>query len=102
MYKPSSGLEGSAECQLTVPAPGRLNRRAQERANHVISHLRAYPLAGDSVLLGRGVSCEMCGEVYRRGDWLRRLPCKHKVSKHVTVARSALSAVSGLLSLSAS
>ena len=54
-----------------------------DRVSYTISRLRAYPVTGDGVMVGRGASCEMCGEVYTRGDWLRKLPCKHKVGIHV-------------------
>ena len=79
MYQPHSTIPTSAssEHQQTTD---RGSRRVLERLDQVMSSLRAHPVAGDSALLSGGASCEMCGELYRRGDWIRRLPCKHKVS----------------------
>lgn len=52
-------------------------RGTRERAEFVISWLKAHPVA----VGGGGEVCEMCGEETKRGDWIRRLPaCQHKVS----------------------
>ena len=72
VYKPSSEQRASSD---------REGRRATRRLNQALSQLRTYPVtaAGEGVSAGRSGRCEMCGEVFRRGDWLRKLPCKHKV-----------------------
>ena len=68
MYKPTVDKSGSAG---STQKSG--DRRTIDKATFLLSRLRAYPVKG-----GEG-ECEMCGEVYKRGDWLKKLPtCKHK------------------------
>ena len=46
----------------------------------VINTLHVEPLDGNHPLIVGGASCQLCRGQYRRGDWVRKLPCKHKVS----------------------
>ena len=53
------------------------NGRLPER---VINSFHVEPVdSGSHLLQNGGATCEMCTCVYRRGDWIRKLPCKHKV-----------------------
>ena len=82
MYKPTPSA---------VAEPGGARnggrRGTRERAEFMISRLKAHPVA----VGGGGEVCEMCGEETKRGDWIRRLPaCKHKVrSPHLLLHHQA-------------
>lgn len=42
-------------------------------------HFRIEPLDHGNPLLISGAFCEICCEQFQRGEWIRKLPCKHKV-----------------------
>ena len=49
-------------------------------AERVIASMHVEPLDGHHPLVVGGACCQLCGRGYSRGDWIKKLPCKHKVS----------------------
>lgn len=49
-------------------------------ADRVVASLRVEPLDSSHPLIVGGASCHICQRGYVRGDWVKKLPCKHKVS----------------------
>ncbi len=47
--------------------------------------LHVEPLDGDHPLIVGMANCELCGQQYIRGDWVRKLPCQHKVSRYLCI-----------------
>ncbi len=47
---------------------------------HVLNSLHTEPLDNDHRLIKLKRRCSICSEIYQRGDWIRKLSCKHKVS----------------------
>ena len=55
--------------------------------------LNSFPLKlleSGHQLLASGAMCEVCRQPYRRGDWVRRLPCRHKVSTHYNYGQAVI------------
>lgn len=51
----------------------------QSVPERVINSFHVEPLDGNHPLITGRDSCQICYCVYNRGDWIRKLPCKHKV-----------------------
>ena len=74
--------------QLDIPSnstPGS-PRNSQTSGRHligvperVINSLHVEPLDGTHPLIVGQATCQICGGEYLRGDWIKKLPCKHKV-----------------------
>ncbi len=65
------------------PRAGVANHTSPPRggvSERVINALHVEPLDGDHPLIVGGANCEICGQEYNRGEWIRKLPCQHKVS----------------------
>ena len=45
----------------------------------VINSFHVEPLDGNHPLIAGRESCQVCYSTFCRGDWIRKLPCKHKV-----------------------
>ena len=83
MYKPTSVTE-TGQARVDKPNGGR--RRVRERGEVLISRLKAYPVGTGGGGGGKGSVCEMCGEEFKRGDWVRKLPaCRHEVSLPLSI-----------------
>lgn len=50
----------------------------------VLNSFHTEPLDNDSPLLISGASCQICSNSFQRGDWVRRIPCKHKFHRQCT------------------
>ena len=46
---------------------------------YVINSFRSEPLDHNHPLLKSRMSCLICNDHFHRGDWIRKMPCKHKV-----------------------
>ena len=74
--------------QLDIPSnssPGS-PRNSQMSGRHligvperVINSFHVEPLDGTHPLIVGQATCQICGGEYLRGDWIKKLPCKHKV-----------------------
>ena len=56
----------------------------QRREGHgiperIINSFHVEPVDSNNPLLQNRAHCEICSEGYQRGNWVRKLPCKHKV-----------------------
>ena len=63
---------------------GVAGQRSQPRTEgvageRVTNTLHVEPLDGNHPLIVGGAYCDLCHEAYVRGDWIKKLPCKHKV-----------------------
>lgn len=50
----------------------------------IVSSLRVEPLDSNHPLIVSRLCCQLCGGAYQRGDWVKKLPCKHKVPEFNT------------------
>ena len=48
--------------------------------HYVLNSFHAEPLDNNNKLIRQGQYCRICSEPYQRGEWIRKLPCKHRVS----------------------
>ena len=55
---------------------GSTPQRVPER---IINSFHVEPLDSHSSLLQQEACCQLCMNNYQRGDWIKKLPCKHKV-----------------------
>lgn len=67
----------------TVDSSGVQERRGRVIPERIINSFHVEPVDSDSPLLQNGTQCGICSGGYQRGDWVRKLPCKHKVQGHV-------------------
>ena len=81
VYKPINSV--ATEAASSTKGDSRRDGGRRKKAEVLISRLKAYPVGvgerggGGG---GGGGECEMCGEEFIRGDWVRKLPgCRHKV-----------------------
>ena len=65
---------------------GRRSRHLIGVPERVINTLHVEPLDGNHPLIVGQASCQICGGDYRRGDWVKKLPCKHKVKTVTSTA----------------
>ena len=68
------GSESARHRQIGSRHQGR-----QSVPERVINSFHVEPLDGNHPLITGGDSCQVCYSTYSRGDWIRKLPCKHKV-----------------------
>ena len=47
--------------------------------DHILHSFPTEPLDHSNPLLLSKTSCQLCHNSFRRGDWVKRLPCKHRV-----------------------
>ena len=85
----SNSASVSASGSAVTPPTGRGGVASQSRGGgsrggrsvpeRVINSFHVEPLDGNHPLVAGRDSCQICYSVYSRGDWIRKLPCKHKV-----------------------
>ena len=46
--------------------------------HHILMKLPVEPLDRDHTLLRSGQACNICMQLYARGDWVKKLPCGHQ------------------------
>lgn len=59
-------------------------------AVRVLAGLHVEPLDGRHPLVVGGACCRLCGHGYVRGDWIKKLPCKHKVRRLIRSTKYTL------------
>ena len=73
---PSHTEEVSERTQQSLASSRQGMQSVPER---VINSFHIEPLDGNHPLITGRDSCQICYSCYNRGDWVRKLPCKHKV-----------------------
>ena len=59
------------------------HNQSQSVPERVVNSFHVEPLDGNHPLIMGRDSCQICYNTYSRGDWVRKLPCKHKVLLHI-------------------
>ena len=72
-------LDNSNPTTRETSQPHDSSQHRQSVPDRVISSFHIEPLDGNHPLIVGGDSCQICYNAYCRGDWIRKLPCKHKV-----------------------
>lgn len=89
--RPQPPREGQPR-QLLPPREGLPER--------LVMSLHVEPLSGSHALVVGGACCHLCRGGYVRGDWIKKLPCKHKVQCRLDVELFSLFQCSFALALS--
>ena len=71
-----SQSQGATDGHSLTAVQGREGHGMPER---IINSFHVEPVDSNNPLLQNGAHCEICNEGYQRGNWVRKLPCKHKV-----------------------
>ncbi len=76
-------LDSQADSGETRPRARPDRSQRQGLPDWAINAFHVEPVDSSSDLLQNGGAvCEICSLSYRRGDWVRKLPCKHKVATY--------------------
>ena len=81
MVAPPTG-RGGVSSQSRQQSRGSVHQQHRQSVpERVINSFHVEPLDGNHPLITGRDSCQICYSIYNRGDWVRKLPCKHKVWK---------------------
>lgn len=86
---PPTGRGGAASQSRGQNRGGSVHQQHRQSVpERVINSFHVEPLDGNHPLITGRDSCQICYYVYNRGDWVRKLPCKHKVRKFTLKTRT--------------
>lgn len=70
---------GNPQPTRTQGASQRSRPPREGMSESLVMSLHVEPLDGNHPLIVGGASCHICRQSYVRGEWIKKLPCKHKV-----------------------
>lgn len=71
--------ESDYELLLQLDRPRNTSQTAGGVPERILNSFHVEPIDSDSPLLLSRAHCQVCMNSYRRGEWIRKLPCKHQV-----------------------